>query len=94
MTNTPDTGESAENRTQSSVELRNVQFFYPSRRSHKVLKGFNLVIPAGKTVALVGPSGCGKSTIIGLLQRFYDPNSGEVLIDGIDLRCKNLKAYR
>lgn len=80
--------------TQISVQLRDVHFHYPTRPSHQVLNGLNLVIPAGKTVALVGPSGCGKSTIIGLLQRWFDSNRGEVLIDGIDLRSMDIKSYR
>lgn len=79
---------------QSSIELRNVSFFYPSRPSHHVLKGLDLVIPAGKTVALVGSSGCGKSTIVGLLQRYFDPTAGAVLIDGTDLRSMDITAHR
>ena len=82
------------NHAQLSVEFRNVHFYYPSRSSHNVLNGLNLVIPAGTTVALVGPSGCGKSTIIGLLQRFYDPTCGQVLIDGVDLRSMDIKKHR
>jgi len=87
-----DDGEEAE--AQSSIELRDVTFFYPSRPSHNVLKGLNLMIPAGKTVALVGSSGCGKSTIVGLLQRYFDPTGGAVLIDGVDLRSMDIKAHR
>eukprot|EP00978_Attheya_sp_CCMP212_P025132 scaffold80393_cov53-Attheya_sp.AAC.4 len=79
---------------QNSVQLRNVEFAYPSRRSHHVLRGLTLDIPAGKTVALVGSSGCGKSTCVGLLQRFYDPLKGNVLIDGVDLRTLNIKTHR
>ena len=82
------------NHAQTSVELRNVHFYYPSRPSHSVLNGLNLVIPAGKTVALVGASGCGKSTVIGLLQRFYDPTCGQVLIDGVDLRSMDIQKHR
>jgi ABC-type multidrug transport system fused ATPase/permease subunit len=51
-------------------------------------------IPSGKTVALCGSSGCGKSTSIQLIQRFYDPEQGEVLLDGHDLRSINLKSLR
>ena len=51
-------------------------------------------IPTGKTVALCGPSGCGKSTSIQLMQRFYDPEQGEVLLDGQDIRTINLKWLR
>jgi ATP-binding cassette, subfamily B (MDR/TAP), member 1 len=52
------------------------------------------MIPAGKTVALVGPSGCGKSTVVQLLQRFYDPASGSIMVDGLDIRQLSLKWYR
>jgi ABC-type multidrug transport system fused ATPase/permease subunit len=81
-------------RSQSSVELKEVHFCYPTRPSHPVLRGFNLSIPAGSTTALVGASGCGKSTVIGLLQRYYDPVKGSVLIDNTDLRSLDLKEYR
>lgn len=83
-----------ETAAQSRIELRNVSFSYPSRPSRNVLSGFNLEIPAGKTVALVGGSGCGKSTIIGLLQRYFDPTGGSVSIDGIDLRSMDIKLHR
>lgn len=89
-----DENDDAEVDAQSSIELRDVSFFYPSRPSHNVLKDFNLVIPAGKTIALVGGSGCGKSTVVGLLQRYYDPTGGAVLIDGVDLRSLDIKAHR
>uniref|UniRef100_A0A453RY40 ABC transmembrane type-1 domain-containing protein n=1 Tax=Aegilops tauschii subsp. strangulata TaxID=200361 RepID=A0A453RY40_AEGTS len=54
------------------IEIREVDFTYPSRKDKLILQGFTLVIPAGKVVALVGSSGCGKSTVISLVQRFYD----------------------
>ena len=79
---------------QRTIEFRNVSFFYPSRPSHNVLKGLNLVIPAGKTLALVGSSGCGKSTVIGLLQRYFDPTDGAVLLDDTDLRSIDIWAHR
>lgn len=60
------------------VAYKDVVFKYPSRNEVKVLDGLNLMIPAGKTVALIGPSGCGKSTMVQLLERFYDPLSGTV----------------
>ena len=68
----------------------NVSFNYPSRKEVTVLKNLNLEIPKGKTVALVGSSGCGKSTCIQLLQRFYDPDSGAVLIDGNNMKDLNV----
>lgn len=89
-----DGNDNDEIEAQSSIELRNVNFFYPARPSHNVLKGLNLIIPAGKTVALVGSSGCGKSTVVGLLQRYFDPTGGAVLIDGVDLRSMDIKAHR
>ena len=68
------------------IEFRNVNFTYPSRPDHPVLREFNLNIPAGKMVALCGESGAGKSTLGALIERFYEPQSGQVLIDGSDIR--------
>jgi ATP-binding cassette, subfamily B, bacterial MsbA len=65
------------------IEFKNVRFSY---EGHEVLKGVDLSIKKGQTVALVGPSGSGKSTMASLLARFYDPTSGEVLIDGVSLK--------
>ncbi|KAJ8288106.1 hypothetical protein COCON_G00007650 [Conger conger] len=76
------------------IEFTNIQFSYPSRKDTKILKGMALKIPHGKTIALVGASGCGKSTTIQLLQRFYDPDSGEILLDGHDIRSLNVKWLR
>lgn len=61
-----------------NIEIKNVQFSYPSRPSDDVIKGMNISLKAGQTVALVGHSGCGKSTLVQLLQRFYDPDKGQV----------------
>ncbi|XP_062181144.1 ABC transporter B family member 21-like isoform X3 [Phragmites australis] len=71
------------------LELRHLCFSYPSRPDVQIFRDLNLRIPSGKTVALVGESGCGKSTIIALLERFYDPDSGTVTLDSVDI--KNLK---
>ena len=60
----------------------------------QVLDGFSLIVEVGKTFALVGPSGCGKSTVMQLLQRFYDPDGGEVLLGGKDVRTLNIKWLR
>jgi ATP-binding cassette subfamily B protein len=68
------------------ISFENVGFFYPSRPETSALKGVSLTVRAGETVALVGPSGAGKSTILHLLMRFYDPQSGRITLDGIDLR--------
>ncbi|KAL1916609.1 uncharacterized protein VTP21DRAFT_5800 [Calcarisporiella thermophila] len=77
-----------------NITLRNVRFSYPSRKEVPILQGINLEIPSGKTVALVGASGSGKSTIIQLVQRFYDPSEGEVLIDGVSLKELNVRWLR
>jgi ATP-binding cassette subfamily B (MDR/TAP) protein 1 len=72
------------------VELKDVYFSYPTRSEHLVFDGFSLRVPNGTTMALVGESGSGKSTVISLVERFYDPQAGEVLIDGVDIRRMNL----
>lgn len=58
------------------VELKDVDFCYPSRPDNQILHNFTLTVPAGKTIALVGSSGSGKSTVVSLIERFYDPTSG------------------
>ncbi len=68
------------------VAFENVTFAYPGRPDLQALKDFSLTIRPGERVALVGPSGAGKSTVFRLLLRFYDPQAGRVLIDGVDLR--------
>ena len=68
------------------VALSGVSFAYPGRPDLPALKGFDLTVRPGETVALVGPSGAGKSTVFRLLLRFYDPQAGQVLVDGIDVR--------
>ncbi|KAJ4979290.1 hypothetical protein NE237_010070 [Protea cynaroides] len=76
------------------VELKNVGFSYPSRPDVQILCNFSLNVPAGKTIALVGSSGSGKSTVVSLIERFYDPNSGEVMLDGYDIKTMNLRWLR
>eukprot|EP01018_Ginkgo_biloba_P016172 Gb_10215 [translate_table: standard] len=76
------------------VEFRNVEFAYPARPDTIVFHNFCLTIPAGQTVALVGCSGSGKSTAISLLERFYDPLSGEILLDGENIQNLQLKWLR
>ena len=68
------------------VAFRDVSFNYPSKPDQRALKDFSLHIGRGETVALVGPSGAGKSTVLQLLLRFFDPQDGAVLVDGVDLR--------
>lgn len=79
---------------QGKIELKDVYFFYPSRPGQMIFQGLSLSIGAGKTVALVGESGCGKSTVVGLIERFYDPVKGTVLIDDHDIRSYNLRELR
>ncbi|WCJ20878.1 ABC transporter family protein [Euphorbia peplus] len=86
-------GETLEN-VRGEVEFKKVEFAYPSRQESIILKKFSLKIPAGKTVALVGSSGSGKSTVIALVQRFYDPLSGEILVDGVGIDKLQLKWLR
>jgi len=81
-------------RLRGEVELKHVDFSYPTRPDMPVFRDLNLRIRAGKTLALVGPSGCGKSSVIALIQRFYDPTSGRIMIDGKDIRKYNLKSLR
>lgn len=76
------------------IKLRDVYFRYPARPEVQIFSGFSLYVPSGTTAALVGQSGSGKSTVISLLERFYDPDSGEVLIDGVNLKKLQLKWIR
>src|SRR5690606_13028399 len=75
----------------TAIEFRDVSFKY---EDDYVLKGFNLVVEKGKTVALVGQSGSGKSTVANLVTRFYDVSQGVLLIDGLDLRTITKKSLR
>lgn len=75
----------------NEIEFRDIRFGY---RGDEVIKGVTLKIKKGQTVALVGPSGSGKSTLVSLLARFYDPISGEVLIDGVSLKGMTLESIR
>ena len=77
------------------IEFKNVCFYYPSDPNKRmILKNLNIVIEPGKKVALVGESGCGKSTTVNLIERLYEATSGEVLIDGIDIKRYNLPYLR
>ena len=77
-----------------TIEIVKVVFAYPTRLDHQICKGYSLKIPAGSVCALCGPSGSGKSTIIQLLERFYDPQSGTVLLDGVDIKTLNIRWLR
>ncbi|MDR6405421.1 MULTISPECIES: ABC transporter ATP-binding protein [Chryseobacterium] len=76
----------------NQIEFNNIGFYYD--KDHTILKNFSLIIPKGKTVALVGQSGSGKTTIANLLARFYDVSEGEILIDGTNIKNLKLKEYR
>lgn len=76
------------------VEFRDIEFEYPSRPGSLVLNKFNLKVMSGQTVGLVGTSGSGKSTVINLLERFYEPLRGDILLDGVDIKTLQLKWLR
>jgi ATP-binding cassette, subfamily B, bacterial len=76
------------------VQMKNVGFAYASRPDIEVLKEVTLDIPGGSSLALVGPSGAGKSTLAGLLMRFYEPTSGEIIVDGVPASSYGLAQYR
>ena len=76
------------------ITANEVIFRYPTRPNVRVLQGLNLLVKAGQTLALVGPSGCGKSTVVSLLERFYDPTSGALSLDGIELTDYNISWLR
>lgn len=78
-------------RVEGRLGFENVEFSYGE---HPALRGISLEVPAGQVVALVGPSGAGKTTFASLVPRFYDPTSGRILLDGVDLRDLRLKELR
>ncbi|XP_062097770.1 ABC transporter B family member 11-like [Humulus lupulus] len=88
-----ESGEIIDN-VNGEIHLSHVSFKYPSRPNVQILRDLSLTIPSNKTIALVGESGSGKSTVIALLQRFYDPESGHITLDGVELRRLNLKWLR
>ncbi|KAF9899271.1 Multidrug resistance protein 1 [Linnemannia zychae] len=79
---------------QGHIVVKNVNFAYPSRPNVPILKDMNIEVKPGQTVALVGHSGSGKSTIIGLLERFYDPTTGSITVDGIEVKDFNIRHLR
>jgi ATP-binding cassette subfamily B multidrug efflux pump len=79
-------------RVRGAIELRNVSFAYVP--DEPVLRDLSLTIPAGQNIAIVGATGAGKSSLVGLLARLYDPQQGQVLLDGIDIKRMNLEALR
>ena len=77
------------------IEFKDICFYYPSDKNKRmILKNLNILVEPGKKVALVGESGCGKSTTVNLLERLYETSSGEVLIDGINIKNYNLPYLR
>ncbi len=86
--------ELAIDKEQADVAFNDVTFFYPTRPEFAALKNFSLHIERGKSLALVGPSGAGKSTVFELLLRFYDPQQGAVVLDGVNIRELPLKQLR
>lgn len=87
-------GKGTVDNLKGAIEFKNVDFFYPSRPDHQVLTNFSFKFEVGKTTAIVGPSGSGKSTIVQLIERFYDSNNGEVLIDGVNIKDICLREFR
>jgi ATP-binding cassette subfamily B protein len=90
----PGTGALPAAIARGELQLADVTFSYPTRPQMSALQDFSLVLEAGKSLALVGPSGAGKSTVFELLQRFYDPQQGQVLLDGRDVRELSLQQLR
>ncbi|CAM0948572.1 unnamed protein product [Alopecurus aequalis] len=77
-----------------NIDFQHVSFKYPTRPDIQIFSDFTLHIPSGKTVALVGESGSGKSTVIGLLERFYNPDSGTISLDGVEIKSLNINWLR
>lgn len=79
---------------EGKIEFRDVWFRYPTRTEDFVLRGMNITVNPSESVALVGESGCGKSTFVNLLMRFYDPDSGDIFLDGKNIKDINLHDLR
>ncbi|MQL96681.1 hypothetical protein Taro_029358 [Colocasia esculenta] len=88
-----DAGEEVD-KVEGVIEMKKVDFCYPSRPDMIIFKDFDLKVKAGRSMALVGASGSGKSTVLSLILRFYDPAAGKVLIDGRDIKKLSLKSLR
>ncbi|KAF9605325.1 hypothetical protein IFM89_015980 [Coptis chinensis] len=88
-----DVGEEVPN-VDGTIEMRGIEFSYPSRPSIIVFKDLNLKVRAGKSMALVGSSGSGKTSVLALILRYYDPKAGFVMIDGHDIKNLKLKSLR
>ncbi|WP_049631190.1 ABC transporter transmembrane domain-containing protein [Cellvibrio sp. pealriver] len=81
-------------KVRGEISMRGINFAYPSRPDTPVFTGFDLQINPGEKIALVGQSGAGKTTVFQLLQRFYDPQAGEILLDGINIKEADIHALR
>lgn len=79
---------------QGTIKLDNVSFAYPTRPAVSIFNGLSFEIPSGSNVCIVGPSGGGKSTVASLLLRFYNPTSGTITINGVDISTVNIKSLR
>jgi len=90
--------ETDENRdrkpTDGAISVENISFRYKQRDAARVLRGISMNIEPGTYAAFVGPSGCGKSTMVSLLERFYDPTSGRIMLNGDDISAMSPHAYR
>ena len=86
-------GKITDDKTVSEIEFKNVSFRYPQGKN-KVLDDISFKINKGETIAIVGSTGCGKSTLVNLMVRFYDVTSGQILVDGIDVKDYDLNLLR
>ncbi|ODQ77374.1 hypothetical protein BABINDRAFT_24051, partial [Babjeviella inositovora NRRL Y-12698] len=87
-------GDPVPSHIRGEIRFENVTFAYPTRPNNLIFENCSFTIPAGSNVCIVGPSGRGKSTITSLLLRFYDPNAGRILLDGVDISTYNVKSIR
>lgn len=72
--------------TKEHIQLNNLEFAYPSKKEIPILRDVTINVPKNKVIALVGSSGCGKSSIISLVERWYDPHSGSITYNGVDVK--------
>jgi ATP-binding cassette subfamily B protein len=87
-------GEKTADSADVALSFKNVTFRYPATQGRPVLKGINLEVKKGETLAIIGSTGCGKSSLIYLIPRFYDATEGEVLVDGVNVKEYDLEALR